>query len=53
VAEAIRARRAVEFARVMGFSSIEIEGDSHEVVLALGNSGERCVSYGNIVTETR
>lgn len=53
VAEAIGARRAMEFAREMGFSSIEIEGDSLVVVLALGNSGECCISYGNIVLETR
>lgn len=53
VAEAIGARRAVKFARKMGFSSIEIEGDSREVVLALRNSEECCVSYENIVTETR
>lgn len=53
VAEAFGARRAVEFAREMGFSSIEIEGDSREVVLALRNSGDCCVSYRNLVSETR
>jgi len=40
VAETVGARRAVEFARERGFSSIVIEGDSREVVLALGNSGD-------------
>jgi hypothetical protein len=53
VAEAYGARRAVEFAREMGFSSIIIEGDSREVVLALGNSGDCCVSYGDLVSDTR
>lgn len=53
MAEAIGARRAVEFAREMGFSSIEYEGDSREVVLALENSEECCGFYGNIVMDTR
>jgi ribonuclease HI len=53
VPEAFGARRAVEFAREMGFSSIEIEGDSREVVLALENSGDCCVSYRNLVSKTR
>jgi ribonuclease HI len=53
VAEAFGARRAVEFARERGFSSIVIEGDSREVVLALGNSGDCCVSYGDLVSDTR
>jgi ribonuclease HI len=53
VAEAFGARRAVEFARERGFSSIVIEGDSREVVLALGNSGDCCVSYGDIISDVR
>ncbi|XP_062165107.1 uncharacterized protein LOC133871708 [Alnus glutinosa] len=52
MAEAIGARRVVEFAREMGFSSIELEGDSREVVLALGSSEQFCGFYGNIVMET-
>jgi ribonuclease HI len=53
VAEAFGARRAVEFARERGFSSIVIEGDSREVVLALGNSGDCCVSYGDLISNAR
>jgi hypothetical protein len=37
----------------MGFSSIVIEGDSREVVMALENSGDCCVSYRNLVSKTR
>ncbi|XP_062176144.1 uncharacterized protein LOC133881222 [Alnus glutinosa] len=53
VAEAFGARRAVEFARERGFSFIVIEGDSREVVLALGNSGDCCVSYGDLISDAR
>jgi hypothetical protein len=53
VAEAISAKRAVEFGREMGFPSIELEGDAREIVLALGSSEERCGAYGNIIMEIR
>jgi hypothetical protein len=53
VAEAISARRAVEFGREMGFSSIELEGEAQEIVLALGSSEECCGVYENIIMETR
>jgi len=52
-AEAIVARRAVEFGREMGFASIELEGDAREVVLALGRA-EACEAvFGSIIMETR
>jgi hypothetical protein len=37
VAEAIGAKRAVEFGKERGFSSIELEGDALEIVLALSS----------------
>jgi hypothetical protein len=53
VAEAIGARRVVEFAREMGFSSIEIEGVSREVVGFGELRGMLCFlreySFGNSV----
>jgi hypothetical protein len=53
VAEAIGARRAVQFGQEMGFSLIELEGDAREIILALGNPTEAANIYGNLVSETR
>jgi len=53
VAEAIGARRAVQFGCDMGFDSIELEGDAREIILALGNSVESGSIYENMVLETR
>jgi pantoate kinase len=51
-AEAIGARRAVEFGHELGFNSIELEGDVREVVLAL-ESAEVCeAAYESIIMET-
>lgn len=41
VAESLGTRKALEFERDMGFSSIVLEGDAREVVLGLGSS-EAC-----------
>jgi hypothetical protein len=37
----------------MGFSSIELEGDAREIILALGNPTEAASIYGNLVLKTR
>jgi hypothetical protein len=52
VAEAIGAKRAVEFGRERGFPSIKLEGDALEIVLALRSLEECCGAYGNVITET-
>jgi ribonuclease HI len=53
VAEAIAARRAVQFGCNMGFESIELEGDAREIILALGSSAEADSIYGNTMFEAR
>jgi hypothetical protein len=53
VAEAIVARRAVQFGCNMGFESIELEGDAREIILTLGSSAEADSIYGNTVFEAR
>jgi ribonuclease HI len=53
VAEAIAARRAVQFAHNMGVQLIELEGDAREIILALGSSAEVDSSVGNLVLEAR
>jgi hypothetical protein len=53
VAEAIAARRVVQFGCNMGFDSIELEGDAREIILALGSSVEADSIYGNTVYEAR
>jgi len=52
-AEAIAARRAVQFGCDMGFDSIELKGDAREIILALGNFVEADSIYGNTVLEAR
>ncbi|XP_062157888.1 uncharacterized protein LOC133865460 [Alnus glutinosa] len=53
VAEAIAARRAVQFAHNMGVQSMELEGDAREIILALRSSAEVDSSVGNLVLEAR
>jgi hypothetical protein len=43
----------VEFGREMGLYLIELEGDAHEIISALGNSVEFASSYGCIISKTR
>jgi len=38
VAKSLRARRALEFGRCLGFSSIVLEGDAKGVIMGLGSS---------------
>jgi hypothetical protein len=52
VAEAIGAKRAVEFGREKGFPSIELEGDALQIVLALSLE-ECCGAFENVITETK
>jgi len=49
VAEALGARRAVEFGRDMGYEAIELEGDASEIVEAIGNSAKTANRFGGII----
>jgi ribonuclease HI len=53
VAETLVACRAVQFAQDIGAQSVELEGDAHEVILALGNSSESDSIVGNLVCEAK
>jgi len=53
VAEAIGARCAVQFGRNLGLESIEFEGDTREIILALRNPAEVDSIHGYLLTETR
>ena len=53
MAEALVARRAVEFARELSLFDVILEGDCLWVVQALNASGSCNTLYGHIVNETR
>ena len=53
MAEALVARRAVEFARELSLFDVILEGDCLWVVQALNASGTCNTLYGHIVNETK
>jgi hypothetical protein len=52
VVEAIAAI-GVEFCNKMGFSTIVMEGDAHELVTALGKANQCSSAYGSIIHDAR
>jgi hypothetical protein len=53
VAKSLRARRALEFGRCLGFSSIVLEGDAKGVIMGLGSSEDCGGSHEGVIKECR
>jgi hypothetical protein len=52
-AEAIGARSAVSFGCFMGFQTVDLEGETREIILTLSNPEEVDSVHGHFLAETR
>ncbi|GMY05786.1 hypothetical protein FCV25MIE_01025 [Fagus crenata] len=53
IIEALAALEAVKFAKYLGLSEVEFEGDASVIIAALEDSSDNLTPYGNIISDTK